>query len=207
MGAQSTVSSQDERSDAARRALVGAAIEILAEEGYRRLTFSRIQEVAGLSRGLVNYHFGSKTSLVEGVIATIRERYHDSMRADVTRNGHEALRGMVDTYLKRFRADPRPAKVMLVLGTDSIGQPGSVTAAVRETYQSFRDDLRSCIQRGVQDGSIRSDIEPGAHATVIEAVVRGIVLQYLVDPAHVDLTSVTTAALETVDALAKASES
>lgn len=193
---------QDERSEAARRTLVAAAIEILADEGYRRLTFTRIQEVAGLSRGLVNYHFGSKVALVEGVIATIREQYHDQAQHDPRRTGHDEVRGMVATYLERFTADPRPAKVMLVLGTDSIGEPGPVTAAVRETYQSFRDDLREYMVRGLADGSIRPGIDPGAHAIVIEAFLRGIVLQYLVDPTHVDLESVTAAAFETVDAIA-----
>ena len=204
MGAEPTPSTQDERTDAARRALIGAAIEILADEGYRRLTFSRIQDVAELSRGLVNYHFGTKAVLVEEVIRTIREGYY-SARPDISQNGHEALHGMVKTYLERFRSNPRPAKVMLVLGTDSIGEQGSVTTAVRETYQAFRDNLRTCIELGVSDGSVRPDIEPAAHATVIEAIIRGIVLQYLVDPTHVDLATVTVAALETVDSLAAVS--
>lgn len=199
MGSEQTVLTQEERTDAARRALIGAAMTILADEGYRRLTFTRIGEVAGLSRGLVNYHFGSKTALVEGVIDSIRQHYH-SARQDF-RTGHEAVRGMAETYLDRFRSDPRPAKVMLVLGTDSIGEEGPITAAVRETYQSFRDDLRTYIEQGVSDGSIRPDIDEDAHATVIEAVLRGVVLQYLVDPDHVDLDAVAAATLETVDTL------
>ncbi|WZH51009.1 MAG: TetR family transcriptional regulator C-terminal domain-containing protein [Nocardioides alkalitolerans] len=193
---------QEERSQAARRTLIAAAIDILAEEGYRRLTFTRIQEVAGLSRGLVAYHFGTKVALVEGVIAVIREQYHDQAQHDPSRTGYDEVRGMVRTYLDRFRADPRPAKVMLVLGTDSIGEPGPVTDAVRETYQSFRDDLARFLERGLADGSIRAGIDPGAHAIVIEAFLRGIVLQYLVDPTRVDLDAVTAAAYQTVDALA-----
>lgn len=91
---------------------------------------------------------------------------------------------------------------MLVLGTDPIGEQGAITAAVRDVYQGFRDDLRGCIERGVADGSIRADVDPGAHATVLEAIIRGIVLQYLVDPAHVDLPTVTAAALRTIDSFA-----
>lgn len=202
MGSEQTALTQEERTDAARRALIGAAMTILADEGYRRLTFTHISEVAGLSRGLVNYHFGSKTALVEGVIDSIRQHYH-SARQD-SQNGHQAVRGMAETYLERFRSDPRPAKVMLVLGTDSIGEEGPITAAVRETYQSFRDDLRGYIKQGVADGSIRPEIDETAHATVIEAVLRGVVLQYLVDPDHVDLEAVTAAVLETVDSLGPA---
>lgn len=200
MGAEITVSKQDERSDAARKVLIEATIDIIANEGYRRLTFSRIQEKAQVSRGLVNYHFGTKTALVEEAIQTIRLRYH-SARPNETRNGYEAVREMVQTYLERFTHDPRPAKVMLVLGTDSIGELGSITSAVRQTYQSFRDDLRSCIELGSVDGSIRPGIDATAHATVVEALIRGVVLQYLVDPEHVNLTAVIAAALQTVDTL------
>jgi hypothetical protein len=49
-----------------------------------------IQELAGLSRWLVNYHFASKVALVAGVISTIRECSY-SARPDVSQNDHEAL--------------------------------------------------------------------------------------------------------------------
>src|SRR4051794_28155419 len=109
---------QEERSGAARRAIIDAAVTVLAEEGYRRTTFTRIQEVSGVSRGLISYHFGSKVKLIEAVITSVRDVYTAEAIDDPAVSGGSglgAVLGMVDSYLRRLEANPRPATLMLVL--------------------------------------------------------------------------------------------
>jgi AcrR family transcriptional regulator len=57
----------------ARRAqTVQAAIEVLAEVGYRGATFARIARQAGLSStGLISYHFAGRDELIGEVVATV----------------------------------------------------------------------------------------------------------------------------------------
>ena len=69
------MASQPERTAAARQAITAAAIEVLGTEGHRALTNARLQEVSGLSRGLVSYHFGSRQGLLEAVIESIRDDF------------------------------------------------------------------------------------------------------------------------------------
>lgn len=59
--------------EAARRAqIVDAAIETLAELGYRRTTFTQIARRAGLSStGLISYHFAGKDELIEQVVTRV----------------------------------------------------------------------------------------------------------------------------------------
>src|SRR4051794_39155865 len=75
------VTKRDEQREASRRRLLNAAVEILAEEGYLGLTVKKVGERAGVSRGMVNYHFTSKAGLVEAVVADIRETFIDVLRA------------------------------------------------------------------------------------------------------------------------------
>ena len=71
---------------AQRRAqIIDGLASILAEVGYERATISAIAQAAGLTPGLVHYHFGAKrdvlVSLVEHIIAVARRRYERRLKA------------------------------------------------------------------------------------------------------------------------------
>ncbi|MBZ9645285.1 TetR/AcrR family transcriptional regulator, partial [Streptomyces sp. PSKA30] len=90
---------RDDQREASRRRLLNAALEILAEEGYRGLTVKRVGERAGVSRGMVNYHFASKAGLVEAVVADIRETFIDRLREQpgyARTSGLEAVLAQLD---------------------------------------------------------------------------------------------------------------
>ena len=50
--------------ETARRAqIVTAAVDILAEDGFKAASLARIAQRAGISKGLILYHFSSKEEL------------------------------------------------------------------------------------------------------------------------------------------------
>ena len=192
---------QEERSEAARRAIIDAAVSLLADEGYRRTTFTRIQEVAGISRGLISYHFGTKAKLIETVIASVRDTYNAeaiSASALDDLSGLDAVLEMVGSYLQRLTANAGPANVMLVLATSADAEEPEVRAAVRRRFAEMRAELRGWIERGVLDGSVDPTIDPDACAGVVEGIVRGIALQYVVDRQEFDVAKSRHAALAMV---------
>ncbi|MEO6081907.1 MAG: TetR family transcriptional regulator [Umezawaea sp.] len=75
MQAKEGSSGEPERTftEAARRAqIVAAAIETIAELGYRRASFAQIAKRAGLtSTGLISYHFAGKGDLLKQVVEQI----------------------------------------------------------------------------------------------------------------------------------------
>jgi AcrR family transcriptional regulator len=65
---------QERRSfiEAARRAqIVESAIEVIAEVGYAKTSMARIAQRAGISRGLISYHFAGKDELIGQVLVTV----------------------------------------------------------------------------------------------------------------------------------------
>jgi TetR/AcrR family transcriptional regulator, fatty acid metabolism regulator protein len=58
--------------ETARRAqLVQCAIDTIAEHGYPQATIARIADRAGVSRGVVSYHFAGKDELVTQVVTEV----------------------------------------------------------------------------------------------------------------------------------------
>ncbi|TDD92136.1 TetR/AcrR family transcriptional regulator [Actinomadura darangshiensis] len=192
---------QGERSDASKRALVEATMRIIADEGYRSTTVARIQEEAGVSRGLVGYHFGSKKGLMEAVLVAIRDSYISQVLEDRNERdlpGLDAIVLMLDSYLSRLGDDPVPAKVVLVLALESVGDLAEIRAAIATRLAETRGEFEDWLVRGIADGTVRKDADPAGTAVYLGGILRGITLQFLVDPEGFDLDGARRAAISSV---------
>lgn len=199
---------QEERSNASRAKIIDGALEVLSDVGFERMTFSRIQEVSGVSRGLVHYHFGTKEVLVEELVESVRNRYQadelDEIMANLT--GLQRLKKMVDRYLARLEEDPRPAKVMIQLGMMSKSENPKIRGAILRRYSEMREELAGFIRDGIADGSIERVDSVDAAASTVQGLLRGIALQYIVDPRCFSLDDVRAAAMTQLSMFAPASE-
>jgi AcrR family transcriptional regulator len=61
--------------DARRVQLIEATIEVLALRGYARTTLTEVARRAGLSHGLVNFHFETKEKLLTETLLHLAEEY------------------------------------------------------------------------------------------------------------------------------------
>ena len=61
--------------DGGNQAVIDAAIHCLATEGYHRATSNRIAREAGLSWGVIQYHFGDRAGIYRAVLDTIIDAY------------------------------------------------------------------------------------------------------------------------------------
>ncbi len=59
-----------------RSQLIDATITSIAQHGIGGTTMSRVTEIAGLSTGIVNFHFDSKQNLFEQTLMTLAQEHH-----------------------------------------------------------------------------------------------------------------------------------
>jgi len=64
-----------------REQLLGAAAEVLGEEGYGAMSMRAVAERAGMRLSLVHYHFGSKRGLMEAVLTHLTEGLLERQKA------------------------------------------------------------------------------------------------------------------------------
>ena len=64
--------------DARRLQLIEATIETIARFGYSRTTMSEVARMAGLSHGLVNFHFQTKENLLTETLLYLSEEYRQN---------------------------------------------------------------------------------------------------------------------------------
>jgi AcrR family transcriptional regulator len=93
-------------SRAARRGqLIEATIEVLAQKGYARMTLGDVARAAGLSHGLVNFHFESKEKLLSETLLFLAEEYRLNWTEALEAAGKDPA-SQLDALL---RADFNPA--------------------------------------------------------------------------------------------------
>ncbi len=64
--------------DARRVQLMEATLEVMAQRGYARTTLTEVANQAGLSHGLVNFHFQTKEKLLTETLLYLAEEYRQN---------------------------------------------------------------------------------------------------------------------------------
>lgn len=75
--------------EARRVQLIEATIEVLAAKGYSRMTLTDVAKLAGLSHGLVNFHFETKDKLLAETLRYLSDEYRENWMAALERAGPE----------------------------------------------------------------------------------------------------------------------
>ncbi|MFK4540530.1 AcrR family transcriptional regulator [Streptomyces tendae] len=174
---------QAQRRAEAEAALLRAAAELMDEQGVRSLTLARVGERAGYSRGLVTHHFGSKQALVERLAQTAQAGFVPGL--DGLPPGLDRLLRLIDGYVGQLGRMNVLNRVFLLLWAEAATSP-DLAPVFRERSEAFRADLREDLIAGIAEGTIRPDVAPDETATALFAQLRGIGMQQLVDPAHID---------------------
>src|SRR5262245_8129528 len=72
-----------------RKELIEATIESLARRGYDETTMAVVADGAGLSRGIVNFHFETKERLLVETLRYLADEYREHWRRALDRAGSD----------------------------------------------------------------------------------------------------------------------
>lgn len=174
--------------EAARRAqIIGATIGVLSDLGYRRTTFAKIKERAGLSSTrLISYHFTNKAGLMQAVLSTVVET-KAAFLTERTGGGLDPadrpgyLRAHIETSVAFLRAYPECVRALTELAGNSDDADGWVMTKV------LVDDLRvhglaRQLRQGQAEG-LFGEFTPEVMAMSIAQAVDGVAAAYAADPA------------------------
>jgi AcrR family transcriptional regulator len=177
------------QADEARQALIDAAASLFAERGYHDSSVAAIGERAGVSRGLVNHHFGSKENLLAAVIeAHIHEWEHDVVApVIVDKHGLTALHAIIFAHLELARKRPEHLLLLYRLMAEATDPRNDIGEAFAAVHKRWRDQGKYWWDEGVAAGEIDPSIDQDANASVIIGSVRGITFDWLTAPGSFDL--------------------
>lgn len=180
---------KEQQSRRTRQRLTNAAARLFAQHGYRDTSVQAIGEAAGVSRGSVFWHFGSKQGLLAEVV---EQAFGQWERADLVADvgeavGLEAIRRAVESHRRFLSEHGRVIRLFYVLMFEALGPKPELAPTFAHVHAGLRNLGARWISRGIAAGEIRADLQPEAAASVIIGALGGVVYQWLLDPQGVKL--------------------
>ncbi len=174
-----TRKSQLMRKSDAEAALIDAAEELIARQGITATSLAQIGERAGYSRGLVNHHFGTKDALIARLAERAQDGFVKRSARKTTGSGREAILAMIDAYLEIFFSGNVSARAFLVMWGASFPETTSIEG-LAENDARARTGFEKMIRAAQSDGSVNSEIDPKATATIMLGLIRGVAAQSVI---------------------------
>ncbi len=130
-----------------RRAQIVAALrEVLAEVGYERASIVAIARVAGLTPGLLHYHFVRKqdilVALVEDLESVVRAR-ESALLAAAPDTPRARLGALLDAHLALGDGPQRRADADALAAWVAVGSEAAHLPEVREVYAAAMERTRA----------------------------------------------------------------
>lgn len=155
---------EDPRITRTRAVVLGAAADLLAERGYTGLTMDALVERTGVSKTTMYKHWPSRTALIA---ATIRQLSAAPAIPD-TGSVRTDLIAMALHSLDAYKG-PRWPGLASVL--EAAGHDPDLHAALQSIPAAGFSNVKTVLQRAVQQGQLRPDINPETAVTILVGAI------------------------------------
>lgn len=143
--------------EAARRGqIVDAAIEVIASIGYAQASLARIAEHAGISKGVISYHFADKGHLIRQVLEQILAAFASYMRPRVEAQRDSAagmLRAYVESNVGFMREHRNHVLALVDILSHARGRKGECLVSPKQ--DAGLAALQQILRRGQRTGEFR----------------------------------------------------
>lgn len=163
--------------------LIEATIDCIAKHGITGTTLAKVTEVAGLSLGLVNFHFASKEKLFEETLRFVasehRAHWQKGIRA-TSLSDADRFMAIIDSFFHPQICSRKKLSVWFAFFGEAANR--SIYRAIVEDIDEERhQESMQLIRRLSADGD-GAGLDPTLVSLTIEALVDGLWLNMLIYP-------------------------
>lgn len=162
-----------------RQTIVDAAETVLREKGREAMTMADIAEEARLSRSLLYVYFEDMDDIVHAVthrgFRALRKRFEAA--AEQYETGRAQIRAIGDAYVQFSREEPTYFRLVSQFESRA-ADPENSSERVRRCLAEADRGLQvmsTALRTGIDDGSIRSDLDPRETAVTLWGTTHGLI--------------------------------
>jgi AcrR family transcriptional regulator len=167
-----------------RDEILDAALTLFAEQGYDRTSVREIARAVGLSQAGLLHYFANKEELFAEVLRRRdqrNERLYDANRGNpVTADGLVAI-------VRHNAEEPGLVRLFVALSAESTAENGLARSFFTDRYHALRESIADDIRRRQDEGDVADDLDAEVVASLLIAAADGLQIQWLLDPAAVDM--------------------
>ncbi|MDT0234851.1 helix-turn-helix domain-containing protein [Curtobacterium sp. BRB10] len=161
-----------------RREIVQTALDVFAERGYSSGSMREIAARAGLTQSGLLHHFASKEDLLTEVVE-LRDRQVDEALA---RHGAPPLLERMAVIAAHNRENRKLSSVFVILSAEAVAEEHPAHEYFRRRYERQHVETERAVREEQRSGRIRPDLDAGAVAAGLVALLDGFELQQELRP-------------------------
>jgi TetR/AcrR family transcriptional repressor of bet genes len=187
---------QKAASEERRAQIIGAALQVAIARGVEELTVRRVADAAGLSHGLVHFHFRTKPDLLGALLDVVLRRTAaaEAVPGELPAESPVAqLLAVMHSEIARLAADHDMAKLFF-----DFSVMGAHNHVIRRRMSAelvrYRRAFRPLVTRAIESEPARfAGVTPDDLAAVVVSFIKGSALQAVIDPRGFDTAGFLTA--------------
>ncbi len=173
---------------------------MFAQHGYTASSVAAIGEQAGVSRGLVNFHFATKENLLHAVIEQLVAELEEQMfPSNPPEDPLQALAVLVQAHRRFLTKQPARARLLFRLQAEALN-PRLGVNAFGLLHERWIERTKPWWDQALADGRIDPSLDHNAVATFAIGALRGIALEWILAPSAVDLDATYQHLLRSLEA-------
>jgi len=166
----------------ARRAqIIECAIDAIAELGYAKASLAEIAKRAGVSKGVISYHFAGKRELIQQVVATVRATAVAEMlpRVLAEQSASRMLRAYIDSNLEFLAAHHNQILTLMSIAVSASSDDEPVDLA--PSFELAVAELENLLRYGQERGEFR-EFSTRVMAVALRNAIDGLAPMLSADP-------------------------
>jgi AcrR family transcriptional regulator len=154
-----------------RRQIMEVAAQLFADNGYHRTKTKQIAKAIGVAESVLYQYFNGK----EEIFASTMMLVHTAMVerwwriADEAENGLEALRRIHHDRVTESYSDIRHSANIYGMCLEGL-RSEEISEWLKTNFIGAHENLQKLVMRGIEDGSIRDDVDPAQVVLVIRSI-------------------------------------
>ncbi len=164
-----------------REPILRAAAELISRHGVRGLRVEQVAATAGVSLGLIYYHFAGREGLVRATLAYANEKAPSTVLLEEPAPGTTGYEAVVEALSAELDEDllVRTNNIVWNEVSASAVFDADLRAELMRVTSAWDDAVAAGVRRGVADGSIAADVDPLVAAQLLTSLIDGLSERWL----------------------------
>ena len=145
-----------------RKEILDTAERLFFSRAYDDVSMDEIAREVELNKATLYLYFKNKEALFAAIvlrgIRILQKKYEECMETQVTGVVKVALMGQA--YYRFSQEHPDYLRLIKFYGTERFSKENPCTAEIGKGYGTCRMILRDAVREGIDDGTIRADLDP-----------------------------------------------
>ena len=185
--------------DKRKSQLIAAALESIAKRGLLETTITHISKGAGMSRGIINFYFTSKEMMLRETLKTLIDEYEAEWGAALAKapdDGRARLAAIVEAHFNKKLCSARRLNVMSAFWGHAATQ-----SAYRHQLEAADAKFENTLTEALAHTLGGSLDEARSAATELHALIRGLWLNFMLNPQDVSREALVAHSTAFIDRL------